>query len=74
MVDGVVGGSFKYSEFLQRDGMFPMTSLCGERDGQGVAHRITSPMGWGCREPALNSRMKLSAVKAGGTGEALSKG
>jgi len=35
-----------------------------------LARRITSPLGWGCREPALNSRMKPSAVKAGGTGEA----
>jgi len=50
--------------------MFPMMSLCGERDEQCVAHWITSPMGWGCRDPALNSRMKPSAVKAGGTGEA----
>ncbi len=28
--------------------MFPMT---GERDEQRVAHRITSPMGWGSCEP-----------------------
>ena len=39
---------FKYFEFLRKDGMFPMT---GERDEQRVAHRITSPMGWGSCEP-----------------------
>jgi len=43
----VVGGSFKYSEFLRKDRKFPMTSPCRERDGQSVAHRIKSPMGWG---------------------------
>ena len=63
----VVGGSFKYSEFLRKDGKFPMT---GERDGQSVAHRIKSPMGWGFSGQALNSRMKSFAVKADGTGEA----
>ena len=32
--EGVVGGSFKYSEFLQGDGMFPMTPLKGEETGK----------------------------------------
>jgi len=60
---------FKYFKFPLKIGMFPMTPVKG-RVEQCLAHRITSPMGWGCREPALNSRMKSSAVKAGGTGEA----
>ncbi len=46
-----------------------MTPVKG-RAKQTLARRIMSPSGWGCREPALNSRMKPSAVKAGGTGEA----
>jgi len=35
-----------------------------------LARSLTRGAGWGCREPALNSRMKSSAVKADGTGEA----
>lgn len=33
-----------------------------------LARRIMSPSGWGCREPALNSHMKPSAVKGGWNG------
>ena len=39
-----------------------------------LARSLTRGVGWGTREPALNSRMKSSAVKADGTGEAPSKG
>jgi len=35
-----------------------------------LARSLMRGVGWGCREPALNSRMKSSAVKADGTGEA----
>jgi len=35
-----------------------------------LARSLMRGTGWGCRERALNSRMKPSAVKAGGTGEA----
>ncbi len=34
-----------------------------------LARSLTGGAGWGCGEPALNSQMKPSAVKAGGTGE-----
>lgn len=33
-----------------------------------LARSLTREAGWGCREPALNSHMKPSAVKTGGTG------
>ena len=35
-----------------------------------LARSLTRGAGWGTRERALNPRMKLSAVKADGTGEA----
>ena len=63
---GYANGSFKYFKSLLKIGMFPMTPVKASR----IAHRIKSPMGWGCRDLALNSRMKSSAVKADGTGEA----
>ena len=47
-----------------------MTPVKGRVEVSRITHRITSPMGWGTRERTLNSRMKSSAVKADGTGEA----
>jgi len=55
----------------------PKCGLVYNRDLNSAINLARSLMrgaGWGCREPALNSRMKPSAVKAGGTGEAPSKG
>ena len=59
---------FKYSEFLRKDGMFPMTPF-GGRAGQCLAHALTRGMGWGSCEPPELPHEAL-AVKAGGTGEA----
>jgi len=49
--------------------MFPMTPNKG-REIKRLARSLTRGAGWGCREPALNSHMKLTDVKSGGTGEA----
>ena len=46
---GVVGGSFKYIKSSPKIGMFPMTPVKGRVEASRIAHRIKSPMGWGCR-------------------------
>ena len=52
-------GRFKYFKFPLRIGKFPMTPVKGRVGASRITHRIKSPMGWGCGEPAFNSRMKL---------------
>jgi len=65
---GVEGGlKYSFATIVAIKGMF---SVKKEVQITVVARFLTRGAGWGCREPALNYRMKPSAVKAGGTGEA----
>ena len=60
-------------KFNGREFRCPKCGLDYNRDLNSAINLARSLMrgaGWGCRERALNSRMKPSAVKAGGTGEA----
>ncbi|MCD6509492.1 MAG: hypothetical protein J7L11_03790 [Thermoprotei archaeon] len=72
LAGGWIAVKLKYTFTVFKHGMLPMTRRSSIRpeNGEGIARSLTRGVGWGCREPALNSRMKPSAVKAGGTGEA----
>jgi len=61
------GLKYLFATIVAIKGMFPVRK---EVQITVVARSLTRGVGWGCREPAFNSRMKPSAVKAGGTGEA----
>ncbi|WP_457550585.1 hypothetical protein, partial [Archaeoglobus sp.] len=51
-----VGGSFKYLGGYTKH--WNVSDDLTREELRQIARRITSPSGWGCREPALNSRMK----------------